>query len=434
MDEGATILVFFRDGEDFATTNPFKIAAEIRRLVGEIEAARPDSKGNLLVTTKTRRQTETLLEQDRFMDRAVQIDCPIRYNSVEAYIYAPTLTEVDDEEIITELRDQGVIGVYRLRPTHGKTNPGLRLTILGKTIPPHIRAGFQDIPLRPWRRSPLLCRRCASYGHSQKHCRAGYLRCLRCSGEHSTDNCEAAASRCPHCEGNHPAWDRRCATLQAFFQKQETPAMRAPATLEDAATQTAPTTTRDAATTSAPRTCSAATGPGPEPDRKSTASQTDKLPVFHGTATIIDEEEEEERSPDQDNIEEHRWDYRTQIDQGDAELPPAARTRSTYKRDPPPQKTNQDEHPELEDPELMPKPKRTTKQEDDHQHVFTFHNGYRPAGTVTHLYRYNKAVRVIDLDLRPGTKAHQAASKGFYFDQPGGLRLFLQRAPSPLVG
>ena len=142
MDEGGRVLASFANGDTFERTNPFTIAAEIRRLVGEVEAARPDAKGNLMLTTKNRRQTEILLQQTHFLNKEAHIDCPTRLYSVEAYVYAPTLQDVDEEEIITELRDQGIIRVSRLRPTKGKTNPGLRLTIIGKTIPTHIMIGI----------------------------------------------------------------------------------------------------------------------------------------------------------------------------------------------------------------------------------------------------------------------------------------------------
>ena len=68
----------------------------------------------------------------------------------------PSLTNVSDEEIILELRSQGAIGVRRLRPKNVKTNANIRLTFFGKTPPTEIRAGFQDIKIKPWIRSPML--------------------------------------------------------------------------------------------------------------------------------------------------------------------------------------------------------------------------------------------------------------------------------------
>ena len=64
---------------------------------------------------------------------------------------APSLINALDEEIILELRSQGVIGIRRLRPKNGKNNPNIRLTFFGKTPPTEIRAGFEDIKVEPRR-------------------------------------------------------------------------------------------------------------------------------------------------------------------------------------------------------------------------------------------------------------------------------------------
>ena len=433
----------FSNGDTFKNTNPFRIADEIRRIAGEVDSARPDAKGNLLITTRNQHQTEALLQQKTFLGKEAVVDCPIRLNTVEAYAYVPSLTEVDEDEITAELRDSGVIGVYRLRPTRGQVNPGLRLTIIGKSVPPKIRAGFQDIQLRPWKKSPLLCRRCAAYGHTMKHCRADYQRCLRCAEDHTTEDCRSTSSRCPHCGEGHAAWDRRCSKLRAYFDKQERPdappPVKPPST--ETATQTSNPTRRDAATDSKPKTSTKQTECA-SPSTSTTASQTDDLPIFEGPVTIVEPPQEDgmptpaprrrqEQSTSPES--EQRWDHRTTTLPG-AELPPAAGTRASYKaRTQHKPAAVEDERPELHDDDLMPTAKKTDQREDDHQHIFLYKNGSQPYGPVTQLYRYDVKIRVIDLNLRPGTKACRAASNGFYFDRPGGLRLYLQRPPSPLV-
>ena len=54
----------YQDRTSFSTANPFKIAAEIRRLVGEIEAAPPTASGKLINKTNDKHQAEVLLKQD----------------------------------------------------------------------------------------------------------------------------------------------------------------------------------------------------------------------------------------------------------------------------------------------------------------------------------------------------------------------------------
>ena len=416
------VVLSFADGTSLANTNPFSIAAELRRLVGDVEAAKPTSTGHLRIKTKTKNQALKLLAQDRFMDRPASFDYPDILNSVEAFAYAPSLTEVTEDELLRELKTQGVIGITRLRPKSGKANPGIRFRFRGQTSPPELRAGFEDIPLRPWRRSPLLCRRCAAYGHPAKHCRSETLRCLRCSGSHCTDDCDSGALLCPHCEERHAAWDRRCAVLAAFFAKQD-------GASQNTAHQELVRKKTDAATqTKLAFKTSVASGPH-QPTTRLIEIQTDDLPVLAGMATLIQEEED----PEDHSTSGHRLDHRNFHQQEETELPPAARTRSSCQTITRPiatgaqlEPTTESDRPELNDPDLLPKTKKPNRPDDEHCHHFKYEDGTEPLRTVTRLYRYEAAVRVVDLDLRPGTKAHRAASRGFYFDRSFGRRLYLQ--------
>ena len=84
-----------------------------------------------------------MLLLERFLEEPVSMEPAERQDTTEGLAYAPSLINVSDE-IILELRSQGVIGVRRLRPKNGKTNANTRLTFSGKTPPTEIRTGFQD--------------------------------------------------------------------------------------------------------------------------------------------------------------------------------------------------------------------------------------------------------------------------------------------------
>ena len=397
---GERVTVSFINGESFETVNPFRVADEIRRLVGEVDSAKPDPKGNLVITTCNKIQTEILLSQHKFLGKEALLDCPVRLNSVEAYAHAPTLADVPDDEIIAELRDQGVVGVQRLRPKNGKPNPAIRLTILGKTIPPSIRAGFQDISLRPWRRAPLLCRRCAAYGHLERHCRSDSLQCLRCSGPHTTEDCQTSRTCCPHCP-----------VLAAFYKEQD-----------QRIKQNRPTTktTTDASTQATEEKIDAATATS-EPHRPTTSSvvvQTDDLPTFEGMVTLIQQPQAPPTSSDQteDSEEKCRWDRRTRQGARAAAVPP-----------PIPDRVSRPEPaPSEGDPELLPAVWNGKKKDEDHHYTFFYEDGTKPQHQVLRLYRDLHRVRVVDLDLRRGTRAHHAAKTGFYSDKANGRRLYLQ--------
>ena len=105
------------------------------------------------------------------------------------------------------------IGVSRLQPRNPTASPGIRLRFIGLQCPEEVRAGFERIKIRPWQQAPLMCRtrRCASYGHTNKRCRAAEPRYLRCSGAHPADDCnQSSAALCPHCGAGHAACDHCC--------------------------------------------------------------------------------------------------------------------------------------------------------------------------------------------------------------------------------
>ena len=261
-----------------------------------------------------------------------------------------------------------MVGVRRLRQKDGKPNPAVRLAFLGTRIPETIRAGFEDIRLRPWIRSPLLCRHCAKHGHTAARCRTRQPRCLQCAGAHPTKDCKSSLRFCPHCCGEHAAWDRSCPYMQEYFRKEAQRLQQLDSRPEDddhtegpstteANTQTAAEEVLDAST----QTTDAARKPTPPP------------------------------------------------------LPPAAERMPE----------------ECEDPDLFSQSPlaRVAEARQPKNLFFLYKNGKEPRRQPTLLYRCHYSVPVEHLDLRPFSRAYKAATRGFYYDGPqNGERLYLHEA------
>ena len=123
MDEGEYVLVSYEDGTSLATTSPFAIAAEIRRMVGEIYTAKPTASGKLQILTKTSDQTETLLKQSLFLEKRASFTFDDKKNSVEAYAYAPSLQDVPEDQPIQKLKSQGCSAPFAAAPGMGSPTP-----------------------------------------------------------------------------------------------------------------------------------------------------------------------------------------------------------------------------------------------------------------------------------------------------------------------
>ena len=187
--------------------------------------------------------------------------------------------------------------------------------------------------------------------------------------------------------------------------------------MTDASSQTEKTATKNSATTAKPHTASASTGPAP-PTCKTVKTQTEDLPVFTELVTIIEEPAKEPENPHEAQVQEDtedadRWRRRTRRTKGAAVPPPI------------PDRVGRPPPTAEEEAQLLPTT-TTSRADEDHTFRFTYTDGSRPTRKITHLYRDNKRVRVVDLDLRITSLAFKAAMHGFYFDKIQGKRLFLQ--------
>ena len=403
-----SVTLKFSDSESFIGISPFLIAREIRTLVGEVLSAKPLATGELRIKTATQDQSERLLRTVRFLKKNITCQPSDRLRTTDAFAFAPSLVGVPQDELLAELSSQGVVGAYRLRPRNGKPNPGIRLTFSGASFPASIRAGFEDINLRPWLRNPLLCRHCSKYGHTAKHCRTQGARCLRCSQDHSTDDCESTDKRCPHCGGGHAAWERSCPVLQDHFKKEADKILKQPrpeepkATTTSTASQTVPEATKQAT--------------------KNVSNQAKICQMDMTTQTRPSTLEDASIQTEVDALQEDNDDDTGQesANTGDHQTAqPPLQTRLQRLQPP----TN----PELSDPELFPTPRLQACPEDQHPYVFLYADGSQPPHPTTRLFRYEQSVRVVDLDLRPRTKANRAATNGFFFDGSYGRILYLKK-------
>ncbi|XP_046380441.2 uncharacterized protein LOC124151837 [Haliotis rufescens] len=118
---------------------------------------------------------------------------------------------MSEEEIATELKNQGVTSVKRFTRKDGdsfvKTNTYLFTFALAK-LPSSIKAGYFNIGVDVYIPNPLRCFKCQQFGHGAKSCRNSPV-CSRCSHSHDSTDCTDAI-KCANCNSAHMSSFKSC--------------------------------------------------------------------------------------------------------------------------------------------------------------------------------------------------------------------------------
>lgn len=141
----------------------------------------------------------------------VNIDLHNTLNYSKGTIYAPCLNEIPESEIVENLKDQGVVGVYKFQKyNEGKAFPSgvVLLTFDSYYLPEKIEVSWYTTKVRAYYSNPMRCKSCQLLGHTTKRCQ-------------NTPACDACALPphlpipctrifCANCAGNHSASSRLC--------------------------------------------------------------------------------------------------------------------------------------------------------------------------------------------------------------------------------
>jgi len=108
-------------------------------------------------------------------------------NSLKGVIRCAELKHASEDEIITELADQGVVDCFNIQVkgqdgVRQKTNIYI-LTFNTSALPKHIKIGFLHTEVEMYIPNPLRCFRCQKYGHGKNVCRNTAV-CAHCGEQH----------------------------------------------------------------------------------------------------------------------------------------------------------------------------------------------------------------------------------------------------------
>ena len=195
--------------------SPFAIAKTIKGLAGEPKQVTRLRSGDILVEVVRKSHSDNLLRSTLFAGIPVKIESHSTLNSSKGIIRSRDLLKVSEEELLTGLKDEGVVGVKRFTyRKDGKVlnSTAILLTFSSPTLPEKIIAGYLRLDVSPFIPSPLRCFKCQAFGHHRDRCPRN-ARCGRCGAEHEEDSCSSPPS-CVNCSGSHPSFSRDCPQWQ----------------------------------------------------------------------------------------------------------------------------------------------------------------------------------------------------------------------------
>ena len=224
MSPGPKYLVMKRlnSPDSLQNVSPFLIRKVIDNACGgELELCKKLRNGTILIKTTNNTQAMKLLLL-RSISPSIEIEITEHksLNSSKAVLYSNDLRDIDEAEILSELRNQSVCEVRKIKKRVGDTliETGLIiLTFASPTYPTSIALGYEKVRLRPYIPMPLRCYNCLQFGHSAKICKNAKI-CPQCSNNwhlELNERCNLATS-CVICKPlfsdncNHAALDKKC--------------------------------------------------------------------------------------------------------------------------------------------------------------------------------------------------------------------------------
>lgn len=190
----------------------FAIAKGITGLAGEPKSLKRQQSGNLLVEVTRQSHATNLLRSTKLDTISIKVSPHRSLNQSKGVVSDEELKNVSEEEILQNLKQQGVIAVKKIKRKEGTnfkpTNTHI-LTFNSSRLPAEIKIGFTIRPVRPFIPNPLRCFKCQRFGHGQDRCKRNKA-CARCGKDGHDDSDCNDPMRCVNCSGEHKSFSRDC--------------------------------------------------------------------------------------------------------------------------------------------------------------------------------------------------------------------------------
>lgn len=191
--------------------SPFAIQKGISGIAGTVKDVKKMMSGQVLVECSKKSHADNLLHCNSLGGVPVRTFPHPHLNSCKGVIRTRDLHDMDEADIATELKDQGVTHVKRITLKREdkiiKTGTYI-LTFNLHDLPERLLVGYLSVPVDKYVPNPLRCFKCQKFGHGSASCKNKPV-CCTC-GEDGHELICTRPPKCCNCQGNHAASSRVC--------------------------------------------------------------------------------------------------------------------------------------------------------------------------------------------------------------------------------
>lgn len=176
----------------------------------------------LLIEVHNQKHAKSLLQTHKFHDINIKTYPHPTLNSSKGVIRNKELSLCTTDEILNELKNQGVTNVKRISIKKNDeviyTNTYI-LTFNSPQLPKTIDIGYVRTRVEQYIPNPLQCYKCQRFGHHKDQCRREQTcgNCSQINPNHLEESCPNKAF-CSNCQENHHSHSKNC---QIYKQEKE---------------------------------------------------------------------------------------------------------------------------------------------------------------------------------------------------------------------
>lgn len=215
---GSKFLVIRRldEGKTMVGVSPFLVNRCLKGVGGSPLKMTLLRDGNLLVLAKDMYQAQKYIQLIAFnSDVNVEISEHSKFNKVRGVIRCRELIGVSDDEFLSEMKDQFVTEIYRLKKKENDKEIELGTYFISFSttrLPEYLDIGYLKVRVSPYTPNPMRCWNCLQFNHLKTSCKAKARICGNCGDEfHLIENerCQKPP-KCVNCFGDHSSFDKNC--------------------------------------------------------------------------------------------------------------------------------------------------------------------------------------------------------------------------------